>query len=592
MPINPLNLEDAGDQEHKNNPNADNSGGVASNQNQISSGESTTVSGMASGQGGANAGSAPAVGSGNFTNLNKYVEANKDQGQGLGGAVAQGVQKSANTGLSALSGSQKEFNTAQSSVGLNPEDYTVEKAQNIASSVGSNPSEAGNYIDQFNQARAKNTALASGSDSAPKSLTDLNSYQDASSKISDAQNNANLTNTESGRAQLLKDQFKRPDYSAGQNNLDQLLTQNIPENRQRFDTLRQSLLGQYGLASQQNEALQKSVDTRNKNIADTATAAGNIQTGVNNVLTPYEKQLQDLPGKLNAEQAQNVESSKQSVKDYLSKTYGDRPFGLDMDTLVNQIVSSQSGMGGATLQNSINADQASKMQSLNELAGRDPNMLGDKVIANLDPNAFNSAASINTVAGQQALNNQLNTVKAGVQNQFNNFGTQAYGKTISTVDDALATIPQAKDVNNVINGGHFNDHVADQQKIGVSMNTLLNNINKYRSDNGLSDVGPTQKDYDDNYAAYKDQLNTNMLNNVKYSAQRAYDQYGTKKPSDIAMQQLADNFTAAKLNGPEGKLFQSMAWNQATGNILKQIQSNPLFGAQNLDTSLSGLKQS
>lgn len=422
MPINPLD-------QGSDDPNQEDQ----DKKNQISSGESVNVTGEGStpAAGGGVSTPAPASSpskSGSFTNLNQYLEANKDQAQGLGGKLEENVQKSANVGLQDLSKSQQEFNTAQQAVSADPNKYNTANVLNTVQNAVYNPSGVQQSdIDAFNTVRSQNAAFQAGTDTAPKDLTENATYQTAGNELGQAEQNAQLTGTESGRQTLLQQAFQRPNYSQGQVALDQLLTQNTPENRQRLEDLRTNLLGQYGLANQQTQAVQNAAAGRQQAITDTQQAANNISnvltgtapagdnSGQYGILTQYAQQLQSKPDQLMAEQAQ----AKQQALDYLTNYYKSQPtYGIDPASLAAQLVGSASP-GAATVQNSLSSDEIARLNVLNKLAGNDPNQLGSTTLGNPDTNLFNPSATIDYTKAPQQIKDAAAVYSNKIQTQAN-----------------------------------------------------------------------------------------------------------------------------------------------------------------------------
>lgn len=559
MPINPLDdTNSSDDTDNQDQLNQD-------KKNTISDGSSVNVSGS-TGQtvtGGVSSGTpAPSqqtpTSSGSFVNLNKYIDANADQGAGLGGKVAQTVQSSANQGLSDLGQSAKEYSTDVQSAGVNPSDYT---AQNVYSTVQKdlqNPSAVSqDDINNFTTVASKANALTNNTDTAPKALSDLNSYQTADSELTQAQQNAQLTNSESGRNTLLQQAYNSPNYSQGETSLDQLLTQTLPENRQRFSDLRNNLLGQYGLSDQETQAVQNAaqqrtditnqaqqanqniqnvlfgnVDANGNLIAPNVDANGNAiildsngnpisipsaplvdangnplpavsstdtsnQAALNalnsgqispiqyGLLTQYQSQLQALPGQLNQQQATNYNTDLQKLIQYYqgNPTYGTTPTALAQSALANNPT-----LGGATIANSLTQDDLAKLQVLNKLAGRDPNMLGSTVLGNLDTNTFSPDITINGATAQSQLQSAQNVASADeatlAGNAFNqNFtlnGQQING--LPGINSIINNTTSIKDLRGA--------NTAANQSWGAYqvLNNQLNAINSWRQTQGLQPV--------------------------------------------------------------------------------------------------------
>lgn len=301
MPINPLDTGDDSDNQSTNiqtnplgggatSPTA-NAGSTGANV----SGASTSASG---GSGSGNAKSPSTPSSTGFTNVNQYVNANADQSAGLGNAITQDVNKQASQGLQGLSQASQDFNNQTQAQGANPNTYSTSNVDQTINNDINNPTSSNvqSDIQQYNTVAQQNANFAAGSDTAPKTLTAVSSYSPADAQIQQAEQAANLTGTESGRATLLQGGtiqssdpnnpnaqinvtggFARPNYTTGQVNLDQLLTQNTPQNATALSNLRSNLLGQYGLANTENTAIQNAATDRQNVIQGTQQAAQNIQ---------------------------------------------------------------------------------------------------------------------------------------------------------------------------------------------------------------------------------------------------------------------------------------------------------------------------
>lgn len=559
MPINPLaGGPDDQELEKKNKAVAD-------------EGSSTNVGNVGQAVSG---GSAPQAqnSSGSFVNLNQYTEANKDQGAGLGGKIAQNVQNTANQGLTQLGQSQQEFNKAEESAGVNAKDYDVDKLTGIAQSVYNDPTKLQQAdIDAANTARTKAAAFKAGSDTGPKALGDLTSFQQAAGTLQGAQDKANLTGTESGRETLLRDTYKRPDYSKGQSGLDQLLTQNVPQNRERFESLRTNLLGQYGLGDQQNQAIQAAAQKRDQVSQDTQQAAGNVNQALwgkpeenqqGGVLGSYQQQLVGRADQLNKEQADNIAKGKQAIQEYFNQN-GINTMGIPVDQLVNQIVQGKSGVGAATLANTVSAQDLARINALNKLAGRDPNLIGDKSLSAVDSNQFNSSINPNYTAAQDQINQRVNTYTNDVKSIANSAVTgnlgQAYGRDIIGPDNvSYATGRVNKNMNNPAYD------LQENNKIVGTLENKLNDINATRAKYGL---GRVDVNYVQEIVPAIDQKWNEILTDLKNGLPRYWN--------DKQKQDYANTFMRDRVNTPFGEAVKAAGRVSATYNKLQALQSNP-----------------
>lgn len=78
---------------------------------------------------------------------------------------------------------------------------------------------------------------------APKDLTSYNDYNNAINTLQNTANDAQLLGSQSGQQTLLQQNYARPDYSQGQQQLDQLLLGGNQANQQQFSQLQNNLLG-------------------------------------------------------------------------------------------------------------------------------------------------------------------------------------------------------------------------------------------------------------------------------------------------------------------------------------------------------------
>lgn len=565
MPVNPLLDTDSKEDNDKKSP--DDVPGT-----QITSGESAEVTGLSS-QGSAGVTPANQTSSGSFTNLNQYVEANKDQAQGLGGKIEQNVQQTASKGLGGLSSSQQEYKQAQQAASVNPEDYSSEKVNQTVEKAFLNPSQvAQSDIEKFNEARAKAQAFQSGTDAAPKTLQELNSYQKSLQDLQSAQEKANLTGSESGRETLLRDTYKRPDYTKGQSAFDQLLTQNVPENRSRFENLRNNLLGQYGIEGQNAQAIQQASDFRNQQIQNASNAAQNIQNSlfgskaeitpelkvhINNIIASmlggqqprdvdlqalkqaqgvlggYEQVLQALPEYENQLGQQSVAQTQNKLAEYLKGIPFASPSAID---LANQYVTPGSTPGTATLSNVISPDYLARVNALNQLAGRQAGTIGSNIVEKAADQVFNPRANINSAALQKAVDQKVAAYKSDLASKT----AQIQGNM--------------GHINDILNKPwlHSGASIANDTN-ALNLNTRqLDDINNLRKSYGLQPVqiNPAQVEY------YENLLWTNLG--------KVYGMQNVTGPNSFYKRQ------------PERvRDYQMVAKAAATADLIAKLRANP-----------------
>lgn len=159
--------------------------------------------------------------SGSYTNLNQYLEANKEQAAGMGAKIATDVstqgaqtrdsinQTSQDFSSLADKGTIKNINTAnQESSDI------VRKAQTSAQNDQIND----NQLARFGEI---STAQYKG----PQDIYGSQYAATAQQNVAKANENKNAVNTEEGRFNLLTNAYAKPQYSQGQKKLDNMLVQ-------------------------------------------------------------------------------------------------------------------------------------------------------------------------------------------------------------------------------------------------------------------------------------------------------------------------------------------------------------------------------
>ena len=171
---------------------------------------------------GAASGEGKGTSSGSFTNLNSYLDANRDQQFG---------QKVASKVSSQIDQADKTQADTDTSFRADVDKNTVNEDQDLISRASSSPESVD--VEKFAQQR---DATYKG----PKNLVDRNDlYMGAQQATDNAYDTANQTRDENGRKAFLAQEYGtkqgRFDYSRGQQKLDNLLIQQDPSARQQFE---------------------------------------------------------------------------------------------------------------------------------------------------------------------------------------------------------------------------------------------------------------------------------------------------------------------------------------------------------------------
>ena len=149
-------------------------------------------------------------GSGQFVNLNRYLDTNKTQAVGMGENLGGTISNTGQQARSAIGSLTGEF-------GQNVQAGTNRYDDSVVRSVIDNPTAMGATRSQFDR-------ILSGEYKGPQSLTDIKSYGDTLSAANKAAQAAKLGETSAGRLELMRQQNKPA--TQGGLNLNQFLIQN------------------------------------------------------------------------------------------------------------------------------------------------------------------------------------------------------------------------------------------------------------------------------------------------------------------------------------------------------------------------------
>lgn len=226
-------------------------------------------------------------GSGSFTNLNKYIEANKPQTSQMAQGIVKNVGQKSGQLRTDLTKKGEQFTQF-----TNPE---LQRLQTAGQTISPIIQKAGILAEGEKAPTEGIAGLTKEQSDAFKNLYnktgEFQNYQapDTSPEQYRAQSLQNLaqsSKTSLGREQLLRDQFQRPTYTQGQSALDNLLLQGDKANRT-------SLIQGIG---QQTKSLGSDVQNLRKQALERLTnieqQAGVAQTEAQTALTEANKQKQ------------------------------------------------------------------------------------------------------------------------------------------------------------------------------------------------------------------------------------------------------------------------------------------------------------
>lgn len=190
-------------------------------------------------------GAQPSKGSGRFTNLQSYIKANEGAGQQLGSKIGAGlekeVKKASDTTQAQNIGQQVEKEKERLAQG---QQFKTQLGQETgAQAIAGNQETAGQFSKLLNNQNVASNLMQQ----AQQAQTQQNIG------LQQAQQNVQQLGTEAGRFNLLKGAVKNPNYTSGQQRLDQLFLQ--AGSPQQLIEKQRALTGQVGQAGKQLETM-------------------------------------------------------------------------------------------------------------------------------------------------------------------------------------------------------------------------------------------------------------------------------------------------------------------------------------------------
>lgn len=161
----------------------------------------------------------PISGSGSWTNLNQYLDANKDNAETLGNSISSNISKSGNDVRTGIQNTQSDFNSQVDKGTISNLSGAKSDSDNIVGQARTAAKESQIQDDQVNRFKEVSNAAYAG----PNSLDASQYYSDTQSKLDKAKNYQTNAQSDAGRFNLLEEMFAKPTYSQGQKNLDNLL---------------------------------------------------------------------------------------------------------------------------------------------------------------------------------------------------------------------------------------------------------------------------------------------------------------------------------------------------------------------------------
>jgi hypothetical protein len=362
-------------------------------------------------------------GSGLFTNVNKFVDANKPAVGKLAGKLESDITKTADKVKTGLQTTQQQFQS-----NIQPEKSRLEQGDAFINQ-SLQQAQQGQRLDQDNLNKFQQYRTGEGTQfNTSENLGDL------ANQANQAEQLGVMTTSESGRKQLLSKFLNQPTYTAGQKRLDQMLLQSTP------NVVRDLSKSAINATGQLNESIAGELANQNTNIQDINAKRnalqqlaqsqvqsnqssfenelqGNLQSrqeAIDNALASGQTNLAQALKNTNYQEASKIikELTGQDVDVSQFKGRDDFTQGLlsywknqflgsqsgDIEEIINQQNKSISGAlsGGErlTLETAVTPEERARYQALADLSnmGMSERMLAETGNQALTPGQFNSGA--------------------------------------------------------------------------------------------------------------------------------------------------------------------------------------------------------
>lgn len=443
----------------------------------------------ASGSSGASSGAAPSK-SGSWTNLNSYLEANADQGAGLGQTIAGSVDKLGNQAQGDIDSLGSGFGQAVQGATVNQDQNAVQGAIDSASNLKAGQNLDDNTLNAFN---AQKNATYGG----PTDVTAFNGYGNAVKSTNDAMTAANQTTSEAGRNTLLQGQFKNSSengYTQGENNLDQLLLENSAGGKAALQPLAQkwgnlnNVLG--NTVTTGNAAAQAGQTTTAATAKAAADAATKAQSGYESNLTTQEQQQLAARNALIAQyQAQTTNSNFLTPEQMASGGLkeGTQVYNTNLKNYINGTTPTVGGYA--------NLDQYAQDAALSKLAGANGILTDPSQASTANFGIFDK--SLQPALTDAAAQYQKNLATPGTQiapmkmpdgstQDINHFFGDTGGNGVSVISIPLQNLakqlggsPQGASINDLQNKWLPALQQLDAQQGGAAGNRGYKTLNEY-----------------------------------------------------------------------------------------------------------------
>lgn len=293
--------------------------------------------------------------SGSYTNLQTYLDANKEQAGQMGQNIVQGVESTAQQ--------------ANKNINKFKQDNSQQTAQLNEDQIRQSLQKPTENVDQYR------TLRTTGGYQGPQSVDQAQGYQEAMKTGQQASEKVKKIDSEEGRNQLVSEQYTRPQYTTGQRKLDTYLVSKDPNARSGLENTFQRW---NNLDNLLNTAVSDVGNTINQNIQNATQNKGLIADTENKVKQEYISDLQNKANEFNKNREREIAGFIQNINKGTIDSRMIDEFGLDLGTkLYNTDLASyiSPDYTQATASSMMDQNQRDYWKNLNSLLGIEDNSL-------------------------------------------------------------------------------------------------------------------------------------------------------------------------------------------------------------------------
>lgn len=320
--------------------------------------------------------------SGQYTNIQSYLEANKPQAEQMGQGLAQKAEQKG----------QEAQQKIQSFAGQAPKMEAYDPTKALQGAQGLSEAQKQQY-KEFKQ---------TGGYKGPGSAQEIQGFEETQKAAQEAGGLASNLGSEAGQTAALRQAYARPTYSAGQSRLDQALLQGAEGSKQAMQQAYQKYGKLADMFGQTYQDVQSGIDTaKQQALANKEALLKQEQETFSGLLNPIQQRAQ-------AAMAARPKEYQDIMSDVADTTLSEKTLGqlglaegtklYDLN-LADYIKANEGQLG---LEQAATAEERSKYQALRDLVGDQSRMeLGAEGAQDLSPVMFAKDQLMKDIAGKQ-----------------------------------------------------------------------------------------------------------------------------------------------------------------------------------------------